>query len=184
MKDSTTLISRLSSLLSICLVVISLLAFPFSANATTCDFGSSIGGGQCQGFLTSGTSWSVPADWSSTNTIGLIGGGAGGNAGVGPGSASGGAGGGGGEYRIVTNYTGYASGNTITYQIGQGGAGGAASGNLGAAGTATFIDNSAGSANVAQANGAPAPATFTGGAGGTGGSGGTGHAGGAGGTTY
>jgi len=48
-------------------------------------------------FLTSGTSWTVPSDWSSTNTIEIIGGGGAGGGGSGS-HAVVGAGGGGRSY--------------------------------------------------------------------------------------
>ena len=40
---------------------LSLLSFPLLASATTV-------------FITSGTSWTVPSDWTNTNTIEVIGG--------------------------------------------------------------------------------------------------------------
>ena len=47
---------------------------------SACGFGSPISGGQCQGFLTSGTSWTVPSDWSGVNKVEAIGGGGSGGA--------------------------------------------------------------------------------------------------------
>src|SRR3989344_4469839 len=62
----------------------------------TCGFGSDIGSSQCRGTITTqGTStWPVPADWSSTNKIEVIGGGGAGGAD----GTAGSAGGGGGAY--------------------------------------------------------------------------------------
>ena len=146
-----------------------------AASATT---GSGGNGAGCGGttkviYLTSGTTWTVPSDWnSSNNSIELIGGGAGGSdftSGNPPNS-----GGGGGEYRKLTNQT-YTAGHSITLQIGQGGA-------AGSAGTASFVYNDSNSSIVGQANGGSTPANYyTGGAGGTGGTGGTGYSGGTGG---
>src|SRR5437870_3849654 len=65
-------------------------ADPFSTHAATCGFGSSIGGGQCRGYLTTADTspWTVPTDWNaSNNTIDLIGAGGGGSGGT---TASGG----------------------------------------------------------------------------------------------
>lgn len=54
-------------------------------------------------FLTSGTtSWTIPADWTSTNSIEVIGGGGGGRTAAG--AAAGG--GGGGAYSKVSNVAG------------------------------------------------------------------------------
>ena len=73
------------------------------AQAVTCGFGTDIGGGQCRGFITSGTTFTVPNDWnSSNNTIEVISGG-GGGCGHNPGGGNGG--GGGGAYSQITNLT-------------------------------------------------------------------------------
>ena len=78
-------------------------------------------------FLTSGTSWTVPSNWnSSNNTIEVIAGGGGGGAGFG-GTSKGGGGGGGGAYSKVSNLT-LTTGGTVTIQIGSGGAVGSAGG--------------------------------------------------------
>jgi hypothetical protein len=87
--------------------------------------------------LTSGTSWTVPADFnSSNNRIVCIGGGAGGGRATNGGSA--GAGGGGGALSYSNNVT-LVAGSVYTYSIGSGGAGGATSGGTGGAGGDTWI---------------------------------------------
>jgi hypothetical protein len=104
----------------LCFAVLALFALvfasPYDASATTCDFGSAVSGGQCIGFLTSGTSWTVPADWNSaSNTIEVIGGG-------GAGGASGGlgiGGGGGGAYAEIANLS-LTPSNSVSYQVGAG----------------------------------------------------------------
>jgi hypothetical protein len=71
-------------------------------------------------FLTSGTSWTVPSDWnSSNNTIEVIGGGGGG----GGGSSAEGDGGAGGGYSIKSNVT-LTPGASVTYAVGAAGAAG------------------------------------------------------------
>lgn len=73
--------------------------------------------------LTSGTSWTVPADWSTTNTIEVYGAGAsGGASGDSSGNSiagGGGGGGGSGSYAKNTNQTGLSG--SIPYSIGVGG---------------------------------------------------------------
>lgn len=69
-------------------------------------------------FITSGTTWTVPADWTNVNTIECIGGGAGGAINAG---SDYGAGGGGGAYSKKNNLTGLTPGGTVTIQIGSGG---------------------------------------------------------------
>jgi hypothetical protein len=140
-----------------------------------CAPGFTTEGNQCREFLTSGTTWTVPTGWnSSNNTIELIGGG-GGNYTSGPPPNSGG---GGGEYRILFDQS-YTPGHSITIQIGQGGA-------AGIAGTASFIYNDSNGSIIGQPNGGSTPTVnyYTGGAGGTGGTGGTGYSGGAGGSAF
>lgn len=93
--------------------------------------------------LTTGTSWTVPSDWSNTsNTIEVIGGGAGGSNGT-TGDTSngnlGGRGGGGGAYASVTNLT-LTPGGSIVIQIGQ-------AGGVAANATDTFFNRTAGVAN-------------------------------------
>lgn len=87
-----------------------------------------------QVFLTSGTTWTVPTDWNTTNTVECIAGGGGANS-----QASGAnqRGAGGGAYAKISNYSGTAIGNNVTIQIGQGGA----AGNPGTSGTASFFDS-------------------------------------------
>jgi hypothetical protein len=119
--------------------------------------------------LTSGTTWTVPADWNNNNnTIHMIGGGGGpvspalsGN------NRAAGAGGGGGGYRVLTNQT---LTGAIPYTIGAGGGLNANGGNTtfnttntaggGAVGTNTTTPSSAG--------GAGGSGTFSGGNGGAG----------------
>src|SRR3989344_2260026 len=73
-------------------------------------------------FLTSGTSWTVPADWnSSNNTIEVIGGGGGG------GSSGARSGGGGGGYSKISNVS-FATGSVIGYAAGGGGGSGGSGG--------------------------------------------------------
>jgi hypothetical protein len=60
-------------------------------------------------FIVSGTSWTVPGDWSNTNTIETIGGGGGG----GTGSSDAGSGGGGGAYSKITNLGGLSGSITV-----------------------------------------------------------------------
>lgn len=70
-----------------------------------------------QVFLTSGSSWTVPANWNSaSNTIEVIGGG--GSGANGGGGAAGG--GGGGAYAKITNLS-LTPGASISYQVGAGG---------------------------------------------------------------
>lgn len=88
-----------------------------SANAITCGAGSVYNTTQCIVFLTSGASWTVPADWnSSANTIEVIGAGGGGG--------GGGYSAGGGGYSKISNLS-LNAGNSVTYQVGIGGTSGA-----------------------------------------------------------
>jgi hypothetical protein len=92
---------------------------PDSGGSTgTCAFGSSISGGQCRGYLTSGTSWTVPSDWTNTNTIEVIGGGGSGNSVLLTSQA--GAGGGGAYSR--STITTLSAGANVSYNVGVGGA--------------------------------------------------------------
>lgn len=95
-------------------------------------------------FITTGSSWSVPSDWSSSsNTIEVIGGSGGGGGGFqqtnGNGGLAGGGGGGGG-YSKAVNVT-LAPGSAVTVAIGGAGTGGANSTN-GTAGGDTYLCNS------------------------------------------
>ena len=74
-------------------------------------------------FIVSGTSWTVPGDWSNSNTIETIGGGGGGGTANSVGS---GTGGGGGGYSKITNLSGLSG--SITLSVGSGGSSGAAGG--------------------------------------------------------
>jgi hypothetical protein len=79
--------------------------------------------------LSSGTAFTVPSTWTSTNSIHLFGGGGGGSGstrGTVTSNRSGGAGGGGGGYTFVSNRT-YSIGDTVFYTIGAGGSAGASS---------------------------------------------------------
>lgn len=119
--------------------------------------------------LTSGSSWSVPADWnSSNNAIHVIGGGGGGS------SVDGGAGGGGGAYSMATNISLTPSGS-VSYAIGSGGSFGDPNGSTG--GDTYFCNSTSncgsigGSAVVAGAVGGQGGQSGTGGVGGAAGSG-------------
>ena len=84
----------------------------------SCDAAfTDIGGGQCRLFVTSlaATTFSVPSNWTSTNTIETIGGGGGGSNYP--------TGGGGGAYSASSNIT-LTPGATVGLKVGQGGAGG------------------------------------------------------------
>ncbi len=87
-------------------------------------------------YLTSGTSWTVPSDWTSVNTIEVIGGGGGGASGAG---FAGGGGGGGGGYSKISNRT-LTPGASITYSIGAGGAGGVGVSAAGGNGSPTYFN--------------------------------------------
>lgn len=119
-------------------------------------------------YLTSGTSWTVPADFDATiNTIETIGagGGGGGNGGAG--------GGGGGGYSKIANLN-IAPGANITYQVGTAGAGSTTTGSTG--GDTYFNGASIGASSVgakgggggAVGGGGGSPAGGTGGASGSG----------------
>jgi hypothetical protein len=132
--------------------------------------------------LTSGTSWSVPANWNnSVNNVYLIGGGGGGSGSVvasSTGSHNSGSGGGGGGFTALTNTT-LTPGGTVSYAIGAAGAAGAGSttaSTAGGGGTTTFnISNTAGGGGgaatglgTATVGTAGTGSTFNGGAGGSG----------------
>jgi len=107
--------------------------------------------------LTSGTSWTVPANWnSSNNTIEAIGGGAGGGAGYADRSESP-TGGGGGAYAKIVNLA-LTPGNSITYAIGAGGVGGIGDGALATAGGDSYFNGaSCGAASVCAKGGGVSP---------------------------
>jgi hypothetical protein len=132
--------------------------------------------------LTSGTSWSVPANWNnSDNNVYMIGGGGGGSGSVvasSTGSHNSGSGGGGGGFTALTNTT-LTAGGTVSYAIGAAGAAGAGSlseSTAGGGGTTTFnISNTAGGGGgaatglgTATAGTAGTGSTFNGGTGGLG----------------
>lgn len=96
---------------------------------------------RAQVFITSGSSWVVPGDWSNTNnTIEVIGGGGGGGGGSGAFDGGGGAGGG-GSYAKVLNAT-LTPGATVTISIGSAGTAGAIDGTGGTGGD-TYLCNAA-----------------------------------------
>lgn len=71
-------------------------------------------------FLTSGSSWTVPANWNGIgSSVECLGGGAGG-----AGGDQGGSGGGGGAYAMIPDLT-LTPGATVSYAVGLGGGGGA-----------------------------------------------------------
>ena len=122
-------------------------------------------------FLTSGTTWTVPVDWTSANnTIEVIGAGGGGGIGT---TVTSGRGGGGGAYSRISNLS-LTPGASVTYQVG---AGGGPGGGTPSAGTDTFFNRTSGSANTCAdttsvcAKGGTGGATGVGGAGGAAGSG-------------
>jgi hypothetical protein len=106
-------------------------------------------------FIVSGTSWTVPADWSSANTVEVIGGGAGGGTQSGSNQAGGG---GGGGYAKATNLAGL--GSAVTIQVGGGGAAATAGGQ-------TWFNGATAAAASVGVNGGGANSGVIGGAGGT-----------------
>jgi hypothetical protein len=108
-------------------------------------------------FLTSGTSWTVPSNWnSSNNTIEVIGGGAGGGQGFAGGSGNGGGGGGSGAYSEIANLS-LTPGGSVTYQVGTGGTGGVGGGANPAAGGDTYFNGTSCPGASACAKGGSAP---------------------------
>ena len=95
-------------------------------------------------FITSGTTWTVPDDWTNSNIIEVIGGGGSGRNAA---STAQGGGGGGGAYAGISNITTLTRGGSVTVQIGQGGAAPADNTN-GNAGTDTFFNRTVGSADT------------------------------------
>jgi hypothetical protein len=119
--------------------------------------------------LTTGTSWTVPADWNnSNNTIHMIGAGGGGaTAAVSGNNRAAGGGGGGGGYTVLTNQT---LTGAIPYTIGT------SAGNASGGSTTFNTTNTAGGGSVGTATttptssgGAGGAGTFAGGTGGVGG---------------
>jgi hypothetical protein len=133
-------------------------------------------------FLLSGTTWTVPSDWvSSNNTIEVIGGGGGAGAAFQQSTGNGGeggGGGGGGGYAKAINVT-LTPGSTVAIAIGAGGSGGTGSGSNGSAGGDTYLCND--TANCTSLSDSSVVVGAQGGAGGTGGQTATVGAGGAGG---
>lgn len=151
------------------------------AYAVTCVFGADNGSGQCLGFLSPGTTtWTVPSDWTSTNSFRVVGAGAGGPGAInsGGGSIIGGAGG--GAYSAITNVSAATLGgvgNTVGVAVGAAGIGGTnganAAASVGTAGGDTYLCNStsncasiAGSAVQVGAKGGGVSTTATAGQGG------------------
>lgn len=128
--------------------------------------------------LTSGTSWTVPANWnSSNNSIEAVGAGGSGDLGTTAGisaGGNGGGGGGGGAYAKVSNVT-LTPGNAISYVIGAGGAIGFSASTdttfsnilVAKAGTNSSGGTTGGTGGVA-ASCTPSTGAFSGGSGGTG----------------
>ena len=88
-------------------------------------------------YLTSGSVFFTPSDWSANNTGETIGGGGGGSAGQA--SSHNGAGGGGGAYSLQPNIL-LTPGQQISYTVGANGAGGTGSGGNGSAGGDTWFN--------------------------------------------
>ena len=111
--------------LAIAVLLVAGTYMPHAEAAVTtkqCGFGSPIAGGKCRGYLTSTTttSWAVPFDWSSNNTIECIG--AGGNGTTGASFSLAANGGAGGAYAGITNLA-LNAGNNVTYKVAPGGDG-------------------------------------------------------------
>ncbi|TSC65983.1 MAG: hypothetical protein CEO21_281, partial [Microgenomates group bacterium Gr01-1014_80] len=85
--------------------------------------------------------WTVPSDWTNTNTIRTIGGG-----GAGDNLSTGGGGGGGGSYSAITNTTALTAGATVGFSIGAGGTDGVNGGNT------WFCNTTASCANFTDTN--------------------------------
>ncbi|HET9850863.1 MAG TPA: hypothetical protein VFP35_04560 [Candidatus Saccharimonadales bacterium] len=130
-------------------------------------------------FLTSGTSWTVPSDWSTlNNSIEVIAGGGGGGGGYSGGTGAGGGGGGGGYTKVINAKL--SAGATVTINIGAGGGGGATA-SSGTNGGDTYLCNS--NRNCSSLTDSAVIVAAQGGAGGSPGSGNSTGPGGAGGTT-
>ncbi|MDO8517875.1 MAG: hypothetical protein Q7S26_01105 [bacterium] len=135
-------------LVSAVLIVSIGIVIPAAHASGICAFGSDIGGGLCRGYLTSGTSFTVPLDWDPTNnTIETIGGGGGGAGGT-P-LHEGGDGGGGGAYSKISNLS-LTPGASVIYQVGAAGtAGPTGGGGLGGNGGDTyFCDTTSNCVNI------------------------------------
>lgn len=114
-------------------------------------------------------SFTIPADWTSVNSIHVLGAGAGGKTGAAAASGGGGA----GQYRTITNIT-KTPGASITISVGAAGGAGANGGN-------TWWDGASFNTGTVNAQGGQTTATGTGGVGGSTGTGGSGNNGGPGG---
>jgi hypothetical protein len=122
-------------------VLVLLIAFLFASTLLFVFYRPKV---HAQIFLTSGTTWTVPADWvNSNNTIEVIGGGGGGGGAFQQSTGNGGeggGGGGGGGYSKAVNVT-LVPNSTVTIAIGGAGSGGASSAS-GTAGGDTYICSS------------------------------------------
>ncbi|CAB4123039.1 Concanavalin A-like lectin/glucanases superfamily [uncultured Caudovirales phage] len=111
--------------------------------------------------ITSGSSWTVPTDWTNTNTIDVIGGGAGGK--TAPGGGGGlnvsGGGGGGGAWSRISNLI-LTSGTSVSISVGVGGT-------ANTVGGASWFNGS--NLSVASVSAAGGSVGYGGGAGGAGG---------------
>lgn len=118
-------------------------------------------------FLTSGTTWTVPNDWdSSNNTIEIIGGGGGGGTGFGN-KGAGGGGGGGGGYAKATNVT-LTAGTAVGINVGAAGAAHSAGGDTWLCNSTTNCSNSADLSVVVAAQGGGAASNVSSAGGGAG----------------
>ena len=116
-------------------------------------------------FLTTGTTWTVPADWNnSKNTIECIGGGGGGVDGSVAASGAGGSGGG-GAYSSLANLA-LTPGTDVLYQVGTGGSRAAVGAAAGSGGDTYFNGTSVAASSVGATGGGGANGSV-GGAGGT-----------------
>jgi hypothetical protein len=124
--------------------------------------------------------WTVPSDWSNTNTVETIGGGGGGRV-----AAAGGGGGGGGAYSSRSNITTFTPGSTVVnFSVGAGGAAGVTGGDtwFGATTLAASLVGAKGGVGATAATGAAGGLNTSGfptsgGVRNSGGAGGTGSAG-------
>jgi len=128
---------RLISLFSTIVLMVGIFGiYPQMVGAITCVYGADNGSGQCVGLLISGSSWTVPSDWTDVNKIEAVGGG-GGGAGGNRTTSAGKAGGGGGAYSAIVNLTGLSG--SITYGIGAAGTAGTEAG-AGGDGSGTWFN--------------------------------------------
>ena len=145
------LIAPLFLLLLASFVLVALLVFQQYAQATTCIFGTDIANGYCRGYLTSGTTWTVPGDWNPiNNTIEVIGGGGGAHNITTQFEGSGG--GGGGAYSKISNLS-LTPGSSVAYAVGAGGGADTNGGDTYFCNSASNCASIAGSAVVVGAKG-------------------------------